>query len=208
MDKDLDDLVDRLGKLEDEFEERLDQKIEDAEYMIRNGKAVFEEERIAVQKKIKIGLPTFLKQARIIAILSAPVVYALLIPFVLLDISVTIYMLICFWAWQIHYVKRSDYIVIDRQYLAYLNPIQKVHCMYCGYINGLIAYVREVTARTEKFWCPIKHARRVKGSHAHYRRFVDYGDAEDYRARLEVLRDSLRKAKYKRIRTGNGKKAE
>jgi len=52
--------------------------------------------------------------------------------------------------------------------------------------------VREVAGRTEQYWCPIRHARRVRGPHAHYREFVDYGDAEAYRTRLIPLRDELR----------------
>lgn len=200
MDFETKDLLDRLNQLENEFEERLEKTRAEGNYTLKKGKAVFEDTIVAEQQLIKIGLLKYIKDARIIAILSAPVVYALVVPFVLLDISVTLYMLICFWAWQIHYVKRSDYIVIDRQLLAYLNPIQKVHCIYCGYITGLVSYIREVTARTEKFWCPIKHSKRIKDAHAHYRGFMDYGDAEGYRARLEEFRDTLRKAEYRHLK--------
>jgi hypothetical protein len=45
-----------------------------------------------------------------------------------------------------------------------------------------------VAARTEQYWCPIKHARRLKGAHARYPRFFDFGDAEAYRQGLERLR--------------------
>jgi hypothetical protein len=31
--------------------------------------------------------------------------------------------------------------------------------------------VREVASRTEIYWCPIKHARRVLGPHPHYQGF-------------------------------------
>jgi hypothetical protein len=89
-------------------------------------------------------------------------------------------------------VSRGKYIVIDRQHLAYLNAIEKLNCMYCGYANGVFAYVREIAARTEQYWCPIRHATRVRGPHAHYREFVDYGDADGYHRRLPVLRNKLR----------------
>jgi len=59
--------------------------------------------------------------------------------------------------------------------------------------NGLLAYVTEVAARTEQYWCPIKHARRVAGAHRHYPDFVDFGDAEAYLTRQEALRAALRK---------------
>jgi hypothetical protein len=35
-----------------------------------------------------------------------------------------------------------------------------------------------VAARTEQYWYPIKHARRIKAANEHYPEFVDFGDAE------------------------------
>jgi hypothetical protein len=57
--------------------------------------------------------------------------------------------------------------------------------------NGVFAYVREVAGRTEQYWCPIRHAKRIPAPHVHYRQFVDYGDAEGYRRRLLFLRKAL-----------------
>jgi len=39
------------------------------------------------------------------------------------------------------------------------------------YENGLAGYFREIAARTEQYWCPIKHARRIKAAHGRYPRF-------------------------------------
>ena len=75
----------------------------------------------------------------------------------------------------------------------YLNIIEKFHCTYCEYANGLIAYLREIIGRTEQYFCPIKHARKILGTHARYNRFLDYGDAQDYEARLEAFRKALGK---------------
>jgi hypothetical protein len=55
-----------------------------------------------------------------------------------------------------------------------------------------MAYGREVVALTEKYWCPIKHARRRMQAHAHYHDFANYGDAENYRDELARLREELR----------------
>jgi len=46
----------------------------------------------------------------------------------------------------------------------------------------------ECDVMTEQYWCPIRHARRVRGPHEHYRLFVDYGGADGYRRRLIPLR--------------------
>ena len=51
--------------------------------------------------------------------------------------------------------------------------------------------VREIAARTEQYWCPIKHAIRVRASHERYRRFLEYGDARAYRDELAELRREL-----------------
>ena len=88
-------------------------------------------------------------------------------------------------------VRRSDYVVMDRHHLAYLNAIEKINCEYCGYANGVFAYVREIAARTEQYWCPIRHARRIPAPHTRYRNFVDYGDAQGYHRRLIFLRRQL-----------------
>jgi hypothetical protein len=64
--------------------------------------------------------------------------------------------------------------------------------VFCGYATGVFAYVREVSGRTEQYWCPIRHAKRIRAPHPHYRGFVEYGDAEGYRQRLIPLRDALK----------------
>ena len=75
-------------------------------------------------------------------------------------------------------MRRRDYLVFDRHHLAYLNIIEKINCAYCSYANGAVAFMREVASRTEVYWCPIKHARRVLGPHPHYQGFADFGDAQ------------------------------
>ena len=107
---------------------------------------------------------------------------------VLLDIFMTIYQTICFPIYRIKKVKRSDYLIIDRQHLAYLNLIEKVNCIYCGYGNGILSYVVEIALRTESFWCPIKHAKKPKDVHYKYHSFAEYGDAKGYREGLQQFR--------------------
>ena len=126
-------------------------------------------------------------------VITAPVIYALIVPMLLLDLCVSIYHAVCFPVYGIAKVRRADYIVFDRQSLAYLNALEKLNCSYCSYANGLFAYVREVAARTEQYWCPIKHARKLVAPHAHYADFAAYGDPEAYRQQLEALRLKIAK---------------
>jgi len=182
-------------KLEQEFEQLLQEKRELFQYKLQKGKVQFENSIKTLQRDYKRNSWGYLIGAPLSKLLTAPVIYSVIIPMVFLDIAVTIYQHICFRAYNIPRVKRSNYIVIDRHHLAYLNVIQKINCMYCGYANGLIAYVGEVTARTEQYWCPIKHAKRVSGSHRRVGGFVDYGDAEGYKQRLQDLREKLKNEK-------------
>ena len=102
------------------------------------------------------------------------------------------YQAICFRAYRLPRVRRSDYLVFDREALAYLNWIERLNCWFCEYANGVAAYVREIASRTEQYWCPIKHALKITNPHKRYQAFVDYGDADGYRARLDRLREALR----------------
>lgn len=125
--------------------------------------------------------------------LTAPVIYSLLLPFAVLDLWVIAYQAVCFRAWGLARVSRRRYFAIDRHRLSYLNGLEKVNCLYCSYANGVLAFAREVAGRTELYWCPIRHARRIAATHRYYDSFVPYGDAAAYRAALPSLRARVRK---------------
>jgi hypothetical protein len=187
----MDDLLERMTALEHQIGAELDRTRERWRYRIDAGRVRFEHDVVAIHRRFRQGLLRFLRDSQILTIVTAPFIYGLLLPIALLDLSVTVYQAICFRAYGIARVTRGAYIVIDRQHLAYLNVIEKLNCVYCGYANGVFAYVREVAGRTEQYWCPIRHAQRMRAPHPHYRHFVDYGDAEGYRRRLIPLRQEL-----------------
>ncbi len=195
MESEIDDLVKRLARLEDELERKLEVQREAFRYHFEERKAVFEVGVIRQHKAIKTGLLTFLRRSPLATLIVAPAVYGLIVPLAVLDVGVTIFQLICFTAWGMERIRRSDYVIVDRHRLAYLNGIEKLNCIYCGYANGVIAYAREAASRSEQYWCPIKHALRVRAPHPRYRDFVDYGDAQGFRSRLDELRDGVRSAR-------------
>jgi hypothetical protein len=137
------------------------------------------------------NIPAFLRQASLLNLLSTPITYSIGLPLLLLDLWTTLYQQICFPMYGIARVRRREHFVIDRHRLPYLNAIEKLHCFYCSYATGLLSYVREVTARTEQYWCPIRHARPVSAPHEHYQLFFDYGDGAAYRNGLLDLRQRL-----------------
>jgi hypothetical protein len=175
------ELTTKIRELEAELDAELAQRRAELRVGMERGRVFFEEEILRRHRELKTRLSTYILNAHPLVVLTAPVIYALIVPFVLLDLFVTLYQAVCFPAYGIPKVRRGDYLVFDRHHLAYLNALEKLNCAYCSYANGLIAYVREIAGRTEQYWCPIKHAKRVIGAHPRYATFEDYGDADGYR---------------------------
>ncbi|MCE1241345.1 MAG: DUF4407 domain-containing protein [Azonexaceae bacterium] len=180
----IDELLARIETLQNE----LDEEYRRARDEWARRKAELAGEFARQQRRYKTGLLRFLARSRLLVVLTAPVIYAGWVPFLLMDLFVTAYQAICFPIYRIPKVRRADYLVFDRGDLPYLNLIEKFNCFYCSYGNGVAAYAREVAARTEQYWCPIKHARRIRAAHEHYPKFFDYGDAEAFQQGLERLR--------------------
>lgn len=115
-------------------------------------------------------------------LMVAPIIYSMLIPIAILDIWIEIYHRICFIAYGLQYIHRTEYIRIDRQKLQYLTWFEKLNCMYCGYANGLLNYARVIAGETERYWCGIKH-KGGNGFHEpqHHQQFIEYGDKAAYK---------------------------
>jgi len=195
-------IIEHLREAENALARDVDEQQRRWHYRVHQGQQWFDTERRAAHRRLKQSIPTYLRGADIWSLLTAPIIYSLLLPLVVMDLWVTMYQWICFPIYKIPYVRRRTYCVLDRHKLGYLNGIEKANCVFCGYANGLIAYVREVAARTEQYWCPIKHATSVAAPHDRYHLFVDYGDAEGYRRELPVLRRALRAHMVAGVATG------
>jgi len=191
MNDQIKDIVERIRLLEDRLEEEFQRSRELYQVRIRGKMAEFAEDIVARHRAFRMRIPQYFRTAGLLNVLVAPVIYSMIVPMVLLDFWVTIYQQICFRAYGIPLVKRSTFILMDRHHLAYLNLIEKINCAYCGYGQGVFAYAREVAARTEQFWCPVKHALRVRDPHRFYVKFLEYGDAEGYLPGLEELRKDV-----------------
>lgn len=185
-------LLGDIRALEDELREKLHAHEERLEFRIRGKRIEFAEEIRAAHRKARVGLFRWIDSGDLRNAASAPFIFALIIPFALLDAFLCVYHAVCFRLYRLPPVPRADYVVIDRHHLHYLNLLQKLNCVYCGYVNGVIAWARELASVTEQYWCPIKHARKVRGSHTRYARFLDYGDAETLAVRVVDLREELR----------------
>ena len=189
----IDELVAQMRAIEAEVEAAYDQKRGDLQFVIEKGRMRFSDAVTEQQRINKIGSLRFVTSAGVLSIITAPVIYAGWVPLALLDLFCLVYQAVCFPAYHIPKVKRSEYLVFDRGDLPYLNTIQKFNCFYCSYANGLAAYFREIAARTEQYHCPIKHARKMRAAHNRYPRFFEFGDAESFQLGLERLHEELRK---------------
>lgn len=187
MPKSIDEIVSRLRALEEELQTELTIKRHEIEFAIENRRVRFPPDVLQRQSLHKIGIVRFLRTSRWRVALVAPIVYAGLLPFALMDVFVTLYERLCFPVFGIPRVRRSDHLVFDRADLPYLNLIEKFNCFYCSYGNGVAAFLREVAARTEQYWCPIKHSRRLLAPHDAYPRFFEFGDGRAYREGLDRL---------------------
>ncbi len=191
LDNKIEDITKKIKLLEAELEEEFRNKHKEFFYTIENKKIKFQENIIKEGKMTVIHSIKYLASFPIATILTIPFIWAMMIPALLADILVTIYQFVCFPIYKIPKVKRKDYVIIDRYNLFYLDGIEKINCWYCEYFNGVIAYVREISARTEQFWCPIKHSQPPKEKHSRYDNFFDYGDYLKYREELEKRRTNF-----------------
>jgi hypothetical protein len=193
MDNRVKQLLKEISVLEDELRTALSEQPSAMFFQIKGKRVEFEKSVKAAHRKLKIGFFQWLVRNRPQNLITGPIIYAMIVPLAIADVFISFYQYTCFPIYGIKKVRRGDYIIFDRQQLSYLNFIERFHCTYCAYGSGMIAYISEIVARTEQYFCPIKHAHKVLGSHARYAYFLDYGDAKDYQQRLEAFRTALAK---------------
>ncbi|OGS91648.1 MAG: hypothetical protein A2Z95_05580 [Gallionellales bacterium GWA2_60_18] len=191
MDNRIRQLLDQIAALEGELDAAVEAQEERLRYRIEDQRVIFERAIHDAHRRVRLGVFRWFLTVRPQNYLTMPIIYSAAIPLLLLDLFISLYQTTCFPVYRIAKAKRADYIVFDHQLLAYLNIIEKAHCLYCSYAVGLLAYAQEITARTEQYFCPIKHARKMRGPHSRYQRFLDYGDADDFHGKLERFRTEL-----------------
>jgi hypothetical protein len=188
----VDRVVEQVRNAENDFRREVAQRQRRWRQRAQRGRVWFDQELRESHRRLRQSIPAYIREGDLLSLLTAPVTYSLFLPLVVLDLWVTLYQRLCFPIYRIASVPRRRYFAIDRHRLAYLNGIERVNCTFCSYANGLFAYVREIAARTEQYWCPIKHARVIPTPHSRYRSFFAYGDGHAYRTGLPSLRRALR----------------
>jgi hypothetical protein len=184
-------ILDQIKVLEEEIQSELNKQGSRWFYQIVGKRIEFERSIREKHRSLKLGIFHWFLTVRPLNYLTAPIIYGMAVPMVIFDIGIMFYQLTCFPIYGISRVRRSDYIVFDHRHLAYLNFIEKLDCLYCSYGNGLMAFATEIFARTEQYFCPIKHAQKILGTHARYQYYLDFGDAVDLHKKFEDIRVAL-----------------
>ena len=184
-------LLAQMATLEEDLRTAVQEQESKMFFQINGKRVEFERTVKDAHRKLKKNFFRWLVTNRPQNLITGPIIYAMIIPMVMLDLCVSFYQFTCFPIYGVNRVRRSEYIVFDRYQLGYLNFIEKFHCAYCEYGNGLMAYMTEILARTEQYFCPIKHAHKILGAHSRYKLFLSYGDTADYEKRLEEFRVAL-----------------
>ena len=189
------EILDEIEAMKVKLGEEIAEQEKHLSYEIQNGYVRFEKDVFEKQKENMKNLLAWFREIPILHLLTSPIIYAMVIPAILFDIILFIYQQVVFRIYKFKFIKRSDYIIYDHQYLGYLNPIEKLNCLYCSYFNGLAQYASAIASRTEYYFCPIKHAKKVAYQHDYYDMYFEYGDGDEYQRKLKELRDRSEKSK-------------
>jgi len=98
-------LVEEIKKLEKQLIVEIQKKEEEFFYKLKGRKVFFQEETRKVHKTLVKKVRRYLRDARILNILSAPFIWACLFPALFMDLFVSIFHSICFRMYGIPRVK-------------------------------------------------------------------------------------------------------
>ena len=146
----LNEILEEIRELEKKVQSEMKRREEELKYRVSEGKVIFEREILELHKKIASSLFFYIVKAPLLIILSAPIIYAMIVPAMLMDLTLWVYQTVCFPIYAIPKVKRSDHIVLDRHYLKYLNLLERMNCDYCSYFNGASSTIKCNTWESRK----------------------------------------------------------
>lgn len=191
MNERINEILSAIAELEADLHVAVHEQESRMFFQIKGKKVEFEHAVLTAHHQLKTGFWRWVVTNRPQNLLTGPIIYSMIVPLLMLDACVSFFQWACFPIYGIAKVRRSDYLVFDRRHLGYLNFIEKFHCTYCEYGNGLMAYMCEILSKTEQYFCPIKHAHKILGTHKRYNRFLSFGQADDYDAKVEAYRVAL-----------------
>lgn len=189
MNNKIENMLGEIEELKTKLKEEIAKEEDYIAYKIERGRVEFEKGVLEKQREEMKHLLTYFGEIPFLHLISSPLIYAMIIPAIVLDVMLFIYQQVIFRIYKFEFIKRSDYIVFDRQYLRYLNFIERLNCVYCSYFNGLMHYASEIASKTELYFCPIKHAKKTAYEPSCYSDFLTYGDEKDFQEKSQEIRN-------------------
>ena len=121
------ELNDKIATLEIELEVELAKRRAELHVGLEKGRVAFEQEILRRHRELRTKLSHYILRAHPLVVLTAPVIYSLIFPLLLLDLFVTVYQAVCFPVYGIAKVRRGDYLIFDRYHLGYLSVLEKLN---------------------------------------------------------------------------------
>ena len=130
------ELAAEIVRLQGEPDREIENRRKILGWRIRNRFVEFEHGIAAEHRRLRTSVTSFLAQSPMMTIVTAPMIYSLIVPLLIVDAWASLYQAICFRAYRIPRVRRADYIAFDQKRLGYSNWIEALNCLYCSYANG------------------------------------------------------------------------
>ncbi len=137
-------LLEKIRQLEHELLDEIKKNETEFSYEVRDKNAHFTAAVAEQHKKLAKTVASYVRESSVFYVLTAPTIWLVLVPVVLLHGTASIFQWFCFPVYGIPKVRRSDYVVLDRRLLKYLNPLERMNIVYCEYVNGVLGYVQEI----------------------------------------------------------------
>lgn len=119
IDGKIEELMARVRELQAELEKDLEEKRGRFRYHLEDRRVRFEQDILALHKRLRTGSLRYVL-APLLFLLTVPIIYAAVLPLLLLDLTVTVYQAVCFPVYHIPKVERAPYFAFDRELLSYL----------------------------------------------------------------------------------------
>jgi hypothetical protein len=105
----VDDLVARITQLERELETEVNRARDGWRYRIEAGRIRFERDVRLAHARVKQRIPRFLRESSPLNILTAPLIYSMVVPIAIVDLAFSIYQGLCFPIYGIARVRRGAF---------------------------------------------------------------------------------------------------
>ena len=142
-------LIENIRALEAELDAELAKRRAELRIGLEHGRVAFEAELLRRHRELRTKLLPYVLGANPLVVLTAPLIYAGIVPFLLLDLFDSVFQAVCFPIYGIAKVKRADYLVFDRHHLA-----RGAH--------RAILVPDQARAPRDRHACPLRAVRRLR----------------------------------------------